>query len=128
MELFTDASYCQLTGVGVISIDIYENDSIIHELDYYCNDVNISELETMGVQECINYVKSNKLKNYTIYTDHIGIKGKNIIWIKGHSKQTNRSPIRNKFRRVDKRSRHIMRNMRNNYRHNLKQINKQKCK
>jgi hypothetical protein len=111
MELFTDASYCHKTGVGVISIDIYVNDELINKMDRIYQDIKNSDLEKLGIDICHEHAYGN----YTIYTDCKSSKSNNIIWIKGHGKVSKHNSLRMKFRRVDIRSRNIMRSHRKRY-------------
>lgn len=105
MEFFTDASYCNKTGLGFISIDIYLNDVLIKQIDKIYRGIKNSELEKIGVDICHENVEGD----YIIYTDCNSNKSDKICWIKGHGKVNKEDKLRTRFRIVDIRSRKIMR-------------------
>lgn len=108
MEFFTDASYCNKTGLGVISIDIYLNDVLIKQMDKIYRGIKNSELEKTGVDIC--HENASEIgRDYIIYTDCNSNKSDKICWIKGHAKVDKEDKLRTRFRIVDIRSRKIMR-------------------
>jgi hypothetical protein len=116
--LFTDSSYSPECSMGFLSIDIYCNNVLVESKDIkYINTKNV-QIEQFGVEYCLEYVRTNNIIDYVIYSDCLSIVYKynrchNVLHIKGRS-------IRNKlfysvnrrklFNSVNKRARKLMRN------------------
>lgn len=113
-KFFTDASYCNKTKIGVISLDVYLNEILILSKDFKYQDIKNSELERIGINICLKEIEHNGITNYTIYSDCLSYISKineivNIEYIKGHKKLELMGFNDIYFRIVDKRSRKILR-------------------
>lgn len=115
-KLFTDASYSPINFIGFISIDIYnEDNTLLHSVDIKCENEKNSRMEKIGIDYCLNYITSNNIHNYTIYSDCLSFINKcnnnNIIFVKGHSKMIDKTDDEKLFKKVDLRSRKLLRKL-----------------
>jgi len=110
-EYFTDASYSSQTGVGVVAtmevIDGERRAAIVTEH----RGIDSFMLEKLGIARC---VLSADGRPATIYTDCLGAiydhYGDHIqvVWIPGHVRPSNRSPIDRLFSSMDRLARREM--------------------
>uniref|UniRef100_A0A6C0BDA2 RNase H type-1 domain-containing protein n=1 Tax=viral metagenome TaxID=1070528 RepID=A0A6C0BDA2_9ZZZZ len=115
---FTDASYDPKLKFGVIVYRIYPN-GINYEYEQTIkifNEIKNSELEKIGIQECIN--STLEFDHVTIFTDCKSAISEFqndrvlIVYIKGHTKKINRDENGLIFREIDILSRKKLRKIR----------------
>jgi hypothetical protein len=119
VKCYTDASYCPKTKIGCIYFEIYDGSDTINSGVLTYNGVKNSELEKLGISHCIERCKieypSSRIIIFTdcesslnrSYPDNI-----EVVWTKGHSKNSLRDEDGMRFKNVDKQARKELRMLR----------------